>query len=109
MHIFEYIHQLRTFERKHLAFVETLEDLDIINLVGLHQEQGESLTLKHILAFNIGSVATIERRLARLKRLGIILQARSHIDKRNVELKLNPKINRVFQRYATMLKANQLS
>jgi len=106
MQIFEYLHQLRTFERRHLPFVRTLEDLDMVSLIGLHQERGISLTLKQMLSFDIGSVATLERRLARLKRLGIVVQMRSDVDKRNVELKLSPRINRVFQRYSALIASN---
>lgn len=106
MQIFEYLHQLRTFERRHLPFVHTLEDLDMVSLIGLHQERGVSLTLKQMLSFDIGSVATLERRLARLKRLGIVVQTRSDVDKRNVELKLSPKINRIFQRYSALIASN---
>lgn len=79
----------------------------MVSLIGLHQERGVSLTLKQMLSFDIGSVATLERRLARLKRLGIVLQTRSNVDKRNVELKLSPKINRIFQRYSALIAANQ--
>ena len=106
MQIFEYLHLLRTFERRHFPFVSTLEDLDMLNLIGLHQERGVSLTLKQMLSFDIGSVATLERRLARLKKLGIVIQTRSDVDKRNVELKLSPKINRIFQRYSTLIASN---
>lgn len=103
MQIFEYLHQLRTFERRHFPFVRTLEDLDMLSLIGLHQERGVSLTLKQMLSFDIGSVATLERRLARLKQLGVVVQSRSDIDKRNVELKLSPKINRLFQKYSALV------
>jgi len=109
MQIFEYLNQLRAFERRHFPFVDTIEDLDIINLVGLHQERGVALTLKQILSFNIGSVATLERRLARLKRLGVIVQTRSHTDKRNVELKLSPKVNRLFQRYSALVQSSHFA
>jgi hypothetical protein len=105
MHVFEYLHQLRTFERRHLPFIRTLEDMNMVFLIGLHQERGIPLTLKHMLSFDIGSAATLERRLARMKRLGIVTQARSELDRRNVELKLSPKSWRLFQRYGTMIAA----
>ncbi len=53
-----------------------------------------------MLSFDIGSAATLERRLARMKRLGVVVQARSEVDRRNVELKLSPKTWRTFQRYS---------
>ncbi len=106
MHVFEYLHQLRTFERRHLGFIHTLEDMNMVYLIGLHQERGVPLTLKHMLSFDIGSAATLERRLARMKRLGVVVQARSELDRRNVELKLSPKTWRTFQRYSTMIASS---
>jgi hypothetical protein len=106
MHVFEYLHQLRTFERRHLAFIHTLEDMNMVYLIGLHQERGVPLTLKHMLSFDIGSAATLERRLARMKRLGVVVQARSEVDRRNVELKLSPKTWRTFQRYSGLIASS---
>ena len=106
MHVFEYLQQLRAFERRHLPFIRTMEDLNILYLIGLHQERATPLTLKQILSFGIGSAATLERRLARLKRLGVVVQARSQIDRRNVELKLSPKTSRVFQRYGALIASS---
>jgi DNA-binding MarR family transcriptional regulator len=106
MHVFEYLHQLRTFERKQLPFVKTMEDLNMLYLIGLHQERGVSLTLKQMLSFGVGSAATLERRLARLKRLGVVVQARSELDRRNVELRLSPKTSRIFQRYAALIASS---
>ena len=106
MHVFEYLHQLRTFERRHLPFMRTLEDMNMLFLIGLHQERGVPLTLKHMLSFDIGSAATLERRLARMKRLGVVTQSRSELDRRNVELKLSPKTWRVFQRYGGMIASS---
>jgi hypothetical protein len=105
-HVFEYLHQLRTFERRHLPFIRTLEDMNMLFLIGLHQERGVPLTLKHMLSFDIGSAATLERRLARMKNLGVVVQSRSEQDRRNVELKLSPKTWRVFQRYGAMIASS---
>jgi len=106
IHVFEYLHQLRTFERRHLPFIRTLEDMNMLFLIGLHQERGVPLTLKHMLSFDIGSAATLERRLARMKNLGVVVQSRSELDRRNVELKLSPKTWRVFQRYGSMIASS---
>jgi hypothetical protein len=106
IHVFEYLHQLRTFERRHLPFIRTLEDMNMLFLIGLHQERGVPLTLKHMLSFDIGSAATLERRLARMKNLGVVVQSRSEMDRRNVELKLSPKTWRIFQRYGTMIASS---
>ena len=84
-------------------FVETLEDMDIVHVIGEHQAQGVPLTLKQIRAFGIGASATVERRLARLKGLGVVVQSQSKLDKRTNELTLSPRTMRIFQRYADMI------
>jgi len=103
MQIFEYLHQAKSFEHKHLTCVETREDSDMLILIGLYQTRGEPITMKQIVASEIGSAATLERRLARFKRLGIVNAAKSKIDRRNIHLKLNAKFMRVFQRYGSTM------
>ena len=100
MKIFRKIKVLVSFRRRHLPFVKSLEDLDILWEVGLHQEAGTPITLKILFLRGIGSVATIQRRLTRLKRLGVVHQSRAPHDKRLVRLTLDPalllKFNRLF-------------
>ena len=105
MGIFAHLRKLRAFEQRHLAFLLTLEDFDVVHAIGMHQEGGALLTLKHMLAYDIGSVATLQRRLARLKRLGVVLESRSAHDRRNVHLELSPRTLRTFQRYSALLGA----
>jgi hypothetical protein len=106
MKIHEYLHLSRSFERKYFPFVRTIEDLDMLIVIGLYQERGVLLTMKEILSFGIGSAATLERRLARMKELGIVTQSRSKVDKRNIDLKLSPKVSRNFQRYASVISSS---
>jgi len=101
--IFEFLYHLTTFERRNFGAIETMEDLDIVVLIGLHQCRGRIVTLKDIQASKIGAAATIERRLSRFKRLGIVAAKRSRKDGRNIELSLSPATMRVFQRYAKTL------
>ncbi len=103
MGIFAHLRKLRAFEQRHLAFLLTLEDFDVVHTIGMHQEQGDLLTLKHMLTYDIGSVATLQRRLARLKRLGVVLESRSSEDRRNIHLELSPRTLRTFERYTALL------
>ncbi len=105
MPIFEHLEQLRAFERRHLRFLQTLEDHDMVKAIGLYQARGKPLTLKQLSGLEIGSMATLQRRLARLKRLGVVVQRRSEVDRRNVELELGSRIQRMFQRYSALLVA----
>ncbi len=105
--IFEKLRSLRAFEREQLEFLETLEDFDLVKEIGYHQEAGLPLTLKLLFLQNIGSVATIQRRLRRLKRLGVVQQRRSDDDKRNIELTVNPEICGIYRKVASILKRAQ--
>ena len=67
----------------------------VVNPLPLHQAVGSPLTPTLLSLLGFGSVATIQRRLARLKRLGIVRQTRSRHDKRRIELTLSPKDLRI--------------
>ena len=104
MKIFEKLRSLRVFEREQFEFLETLEDFDLVKEIGYHQEAGLPLTLKLLFLQNIGSVATIQRRLRRLKRLGVVQQRRSVNDKRNIELTINPEVCNLYRKAVLILK-----
>lgn len=81
--------------RHHFPFVQTLDDLDLVREIGLHQAMGHPVTLKVLFLKTNGSVATIQRRLARLKRLGVVAQSKAGHDKRVRTLTLSPDIWKV--------------
>lgn len=99
MKIFHILRELTEYRRRHMPYVATLEDMDILRAIGLFQEAGNPITLKVLFLQGIGSVATVQRRLGRLKRLGTVRQSRAHHDKRLVKLTLNATI---FRAYTTL-------
>lgn len=104
MKVFSTLRALRAYEREHLPFLLTLEDFDVIREIGYHQESGTPLTLKLLFLQNIGSIATIQRRVRRLKRLGVVQQRRSDADRRNIELTVDPEVLGAYKRMAGLLK-----
>ena len=97
LRIFQRLTQLSDFRRGHLPFIQTLGDLDLLREIGLHQMQGRPTTLKELFLKGIASVATVQRRLNRLKRLGVISQSRAEHDKRLVRLTISPPVWRVYR------------
>lgn len=106
MEVFARLRRMRQFEKRHMPFLESFEDLDLVLLIGQHQMHGQPITMKRIASFGIGAPATLQRRVARLKRLGVIEPTPLALDKRNVTLELNSRIQRVFQRYERLLAAD---
>ena len=104
MKVFSTLRARRVYEREHLPFLLTLEDFDVIHEIGYHQESGRPLTLKLLFLQNIGSIATIQRRVRRLKHLGVVQQRRSDGDKRNVELTVSPDVIAIYKRLAASIK-----
>jgi hypothetical protein len=102
--IFDKVIQLTEFRRRHLPFVKTLEDLDIVRVIGVHQERGNPLTLKLLFLAGIGSVATVQRRLSRLKRLGVVHQSRVAHDKRLIKLTIDPVLMRKYRKLLPLFK-----
>jgi DNA-binding MarR family transcriptional regulator len=104
MTTFGKLHELRTFQRRQLPLLHSIEDFDVVLEIGYHQDLGHPLTLKRLFLQNVGSIATVQRRLGRLKRLGIVQQKRSSQDKRNLELSVSPEIRRLYSRMARLLE-----
>jgi len=103
MRLFERLRALRTFEKQHLELLSSVEDHHLIVEVGYHQAKGKPLTLKQLFLVDVGSVATVQRRLRRLKGLGLVQQRRAANDRRTVELTLSPKCLRIFAKYNSLM------
>ena len=87
-----------------MPFVQTLVDLDLLREVGFHQSSGNPLTLKVLFQQGIGSIATVQRRMNRLKRLGAVSQAQSKHDGRILELTLSPQICVHYERMESLMR-----
>jgi hypothetical protein len=107
MRIFARMGLLAEFRERQMPFLETLEDEGIVRQIGLHQVLGAPLTLKQLLMLGFGSAATVQRRLQRLKRAGIVLESRSGDDRRLIELTLSPGCMKTFGKYEALLAGSQ--
>ena len=87
------------FRRHHMPFLKTLEDQDLVREIGYSQTAGHPLTLKQLFLHGISSVATVQRRLARLKRMGIVEQTRATHDRRILKLTLSQAALKVYNRW----------
>jgi hypothetical protein len=94
---------LRDFEKKYLPFLTTQEDLDLVWEIGFHQASEKRMTPKLLALLQIGAAATVQRRLARLKRLGVVRNRRLPSDRRIVELTLHPEVLRILRQYGQLL------
>jgi DNA-binding MarR family transcriptional regulator len=103
LHVFDTLRRVRAFEKRNLPFLEALTDFDLLTEIGYHQARGEPLTLKALLLQGVGSIATVQRRLHRLRKHGAIAQRRCAHDARSVELTLQPKVLRICEQYAEHL------
>ena len=103
--VFMKLRALRVFERRHLDFLRTIEDFDLIREIGYHQERGTPLSMKALYRLNVASAPTIQRRLRQLRQAGAIRQLRSREDRREIELRVAPKVQKVLARYAALLAA----
>lgn len=103
MGVFTKLRRIRTFERRSLRFLRTMEDIDVLCEIGIHQEQGRPLTMKELHRLHLGSVPTMQRRLRRLRQYGAVASRRTERDGRAVELRITPRALKLFNRYATLL------
>lgn len=98
MRVFAQLRALSDLRRRYLPYLQTLEDHDIAREIGHYQVIGAPLTAKQLLHVGIGASATVQRRLRRLKELGIVHESRSQEDRRSIELTLSPACLRAFAR-----------
>jgi DNA-binding MarR family transcriptional regulator len=109
MRLYEKLRALRGFEKQHLDFLGTVEDRHLIGEIGYHQAKGKPLTLKQLFLLDVGSIATVQRRLRRLKALGLVQQRRAASDLRTVGLTLSPKCVRILGQYDALLSSKPLA
>jgi len=98
---------LSAFRREHFPFLKTLEDQDLVREIGYHQEVGSPVTMKALLLAGIASTATVQRRLARLRKLGVVLQNRASHDGRVVKLTLGRRTLSLHRRLDWLMRARR--
>jgi DNA-binding MarR family transcriptional regulator len=103
--IFRALRSLREFEKEHFSVLRTLEDYNLVREIGYYQAEGRPLTLKQLFLLDVGSSATVQRRLRRLREAGVIQQRRAAADRRAIELSLSPKFTKTFEKYGELLYA----
>ena len=104
MKTFQALKELHEFRRHHLPFLKTVEDLELVREIGLHQARGRPLMLKTLFLQGIGSVATVQRRLTRLNRLGVIQRSRAAHDKRILHLTIAPHVWAIYSRLGRLMR-----
>ncbi len=104
MVIFTRMKKLRDFERRHLPYLRSIEDFDIVHEIGACQEQGLAMTPKRLVLASIASPATVQRRLSRLADLGVIRKRFSRHDGRIIELTVSGETAAIYAQMASLLR-----
>lgn len=103
MDIFYFLRKVREFERRRLPFIKSLEDRDIVLVIGQAQVRGNPLALKQLLLSGIAPTATLHRRLTRLVDAGVVDKTFRNGDRRMIELTLSLPVLKTFKGYARVL------
>src|SRR5690242_17225294 len=104
---FEKLKWLSAFRPECLPYLRTLEDQALVREIGYRQETGSAVTMKVLLLAGIASTATVQRRLARLRQLGVVLQNRASHDGRVVNLRLSRKTLSLYRRLNGLMQARR--
>lgn len=83
------LNYLRVRQRAGMPYLQSLEDYDIVCVIGQAQELQIDCTAAQVLNCNLGTAVTVRRRLARLIRLGVVQRSRDKKDGRRALLKLS--------------------
>ena len=96
----------REFERKHLNFISSLEDLDLIWAIGYAQNSGQAVCLKELVLAEFGAPKTLQRRLDRLRDQGVVLHRQCSADGRRIEFFLSEETIRCLEAYKAFIIEN---
>lgn len=103
--LFRTLRRIRAFERDAMPCVLTMQDRDIILALGSAQEQGRYLGLKQLTLLNLGSLATLRRRLSRMVRLGCIEKTVHKNDRRAIQFVVAKRFWKHFDRVRQVLRS----
>jgi len=103
VHAYERLRAIRAFEREHLRVLQTVEDFNVVLEIAYHEALGRPLNLKQLVLLDTGSMTTVQRRLRRLKREGVIEQHKSRTDRRALEFRLSPRFRRLYAEYGALI------
>jgi len=101
--MFEKLRRLQEFEHQHLPYLQSPLDSVLIAEIGYYQEQGRPLNVKGLLLLQLGAPATINRRLRRLIRLGVIHKRHVRHDGRVYQLEVDAVVRKTYARYLKLI------
>lgn len=104
MGTFETLKFLRDFEKKHFPLFTSIQDFELVIEIGYWQEMHRPITPKGVSLLNVGPSATVERRLRRLRQLGLVLAKPAQSDKRTLQLLLSPRVLKTYAQYVQLMK-----
>jgi DNA-binding MarR family transcriptional regulator len=99
MTLFAALRRMRELERKHLPFVRSLAEFDLIIEIGFHEERGKPLTLKQLLTLGVCARTTLRRKLNSLVEQGVVMRTRRESDARAVVLGISKSAFQRLDRY----------
>jgi DNA-binding MarR family transcriptional regulator len=97
---------LREFERSKLRFIHSIQDLDLVWAIGYGQCIGKPVGMKELSTGEFGAPKTVQRRLERLRRLGVVEQEPSDGDGRRIQLYLSPATLERLAEYKSFIVQN---
>ena len=106
-HIFDLV---RCCEKRCFPWMQSTEDRDLIAIIGTHQGTNkEGICCKQLYMTGIAPIATVQRRLRRLIKLGILQRRQSGRDARVFYVCLSDAAESSIESFAALLKRSALS
>ena len=101
---------MRAYEKRCFPWMQSIEDRDLIAIIGTHQdENSDGISCKQLYLADIAPVATVQRRVRRLIKLGVLRKQRSSRDARVFYICLSGSAKGAIESYVALLKGSALS
>ena len=102
--------RMRAHEKRCFPWMQSIEDRDLIAIIGSYQdENSEGISCKQLYLADIAPVATVQRRIRRLIKIGVLRKERSSRDARVSYICLSGSTRMAIESYVTFLKSSELT
>lgn len=104
--LFGKLRQISSARRQVLPFIQSIEDIDIVFAIGAAYDEGAPLGLKQLEMLKLAPPSTLQRRLSRLVRDGVLKKTAQSGDGRRIAYQPTAKTVRACGRFLQIVSAD---
>lgn len=104
--LFRKLKKIAFARRQVMPFIQSIEDIDIVFVIGAAHEEGRPLGLKQLELLKLAPPSTLQRRLNRLVRAGVLKKLGQSGDGRRIAYQPTVRTARACKRFLQIVAAD---